>query len=365
MKLQIIDPSDSLWTESLQPLRHDFYHLPEYASLEARRIGAVPEAIRIEAAEKAFFLPYLLRRYTDEFNQTSTPFDIFDTVSPYGYAGILLSEAACHDVNFIVQAVDQMVDTFKARQICSAFIRLHPILNSTFAQIYSSDICQTHSETISIDLTLTDTEIWHQTRSEHRNKINKCKRAGFTARMVQPDSYIHTFIQIYQETMNRVSASRFFYFSDFYFLDLIKALGDKLHLCVVELEQQIVCAGLFTECNGIVQYHLGGTKQEFLKRSPSTLMFDQVRCWAKARGNQIFHLGGGVGGAKDSLHHFKAGFSQQRHSLATLRLITDPDIYNQLVELRAKSLNTTAEHLRQSHFFPAYRSLDTGVKIER
>lgn len=365
MKLQIIDPSYCLWSETLQRLRHDFYHLPEYASLEAKRIGAVPEAIWIEEDNKTFFLPYLLRRCHDEFSAACTSSDIFDTVSPYGYAGILLSEAAADSSTFISLALNQLTDSFRNRHICSAFIRLHPILNQKFSQIHSSEAYKVHSETVSIDLTLSDTEIWHQTRPEHRNKINKCKRAGFVARIVQPSLYIHDFIAIYQETMDRVSASRFFYFSELYFFDLLEALGERLHLCIVEFDHQIVCAGLFTECCGIVQYHLGGTKQEFLKRSPSTLMFDQVRHWAKERKNTVFHLGGGVGGAQDSLHHFKAGFSRQRHSLSMLRLITDSEIYHHLVELRAKSLSTDPAHLLQTDFFPAYRSLDMGVKIDR
>lgn len=363
--MQIIDPSHRLWSETLQKLCHDFYHLPEYASLEAQRIGAVPEAVWIEEENKTFFLPYLLRRCPDEFSAAFTASDIFDAVSPYGYAGILLSDAATDSSNFIKLAINQLINSFRNQNICSAFIRLHPVLNQNLSQIYSSEAYRIHSETVSIDLTLSDTEIWHQTRPEHRNKINKCKRAGFVARIVRPSLYIHDFIAIYKETMDRVSASRFFYFSELYFLDLLEALGEKLHLCIVECDRQIVCAGLFTECCGIVQYHLGGTKQEFLKRSPSTLMFDHVRHWAKERGNSVFHLGGGVGGAQDSLHHFKAGFSKQRQSLSMLRLITDPEIYHHLVELRAKSLNTSPAHLLETDFFPAYRSLDMGVRIDR
>jgi lipid II:glycine glycyltransferase (peptidoglycan interpeptide bridge formation enzyme) len=107
-----------------------------------------------------------------------------------------------------------------------------------------------------------------------------------------------------------------------------------------------------------VQYHLGGTKNEFLKQAPSKLMFDYVRFWAKERGNKFLHLGGGVGSAKDSLYNFKAGFSKQRHLFLTLRLITDQQKYDSLVELRAKTLKTAAKNLVDSNFFPAYRSLN-------
>ncbi len=132
-------------------------------------------------------------------------------------------------------------------------------------------------------------------------------------------------------------------------------LGEKIHLGIVELEERITCASLFFECCGIVQAHLGGTRTEFLNQSPFNLLLDYVRLWAKKRGNEFLHLGGGVRGSKDSLHTFKTGFSRQRHNLLTLRLITDEEKYHHLVELHAKSLNTKVEELLKTDFFPAYR----------
>src|SRR5262249_35273951 len=112
-----------------------------------------------------------------------------------------------------------------------------------------------------------------------------------------------------------------------YVLRLREALGDRLHLCSVQVGAEVACAGLFSELSGIVQYHLGGTKDAFLADSPAKLMFDHVRRWGHERGNRALHLGGGVGGAADALFEFKAGFSRQRHTFETLRLIVDPPAY--------------------------------------
>lgn len=360
MKLQVIDVSNPLWSETLQNLRHDFYHLPGYLALEAKRMRAIPEAILIQDGEKVFFLPYLLRRCDDVFDEDLKASEIFDILSPYGYPGILLNEAGVENLEFIHLAMAQLTQTFRDRSICSAFLRLHPILNHRFDEIYGSQACKIHSETIAVDLKLTEAEIWQQTRSEHRNKINKCKRSGFVARIAPLNQHLHDFIDVYTETMDRVGASQSYYFSHEYFLHFVEALKESLHLCIVELDSQVVCAGLITEHCGIVQYHLGGTRNEFLKCSPTTLMFDYIRCWAKERGNEIFHLGGGVGGVKDGLHHFKAGFSQQRYNFPLVRLITDEEKYNYLVNLRAKLLNTQVYQLLQTEFFPVYRLLNVG-----
>lgn len=359
MSLELISLENPLWLQTLQKLRHDIYHLPEYVALESSRIKATPEAIAVIENEKILFVLYLLRKCKDVLTQEPTTQEIFDAVSPYGYPGILLSEAACTP-EFIKSAIDQLTHVFRAKHVCSVFFRLHPILNHEFNEICKSNICQVSGETVSIDLRLSESEIWHQTRPEHRNKINKCKRNGLTTRIVPYHKHIDQFIEIYQETMDRVGAAKSYYFDYDYFLYLADALAEKLHLCIVEVDEEAICAGLFTECCRIVQYHLGGTRTEFLKQAPSKLMFDYVRFWAKERGNDFFHLGGGVGGAKDSLYHFKAGFSQQRHTFLTQRMIIDERQYFNLVESQAKSLNTEAEKLLKTNFFPAYRSSTVG-----
>lgn len=359
MSHQVIDLSNPLWLQTLKKIRHDIYHLPEYLDLESKRTKSTPEAILISDEEKVFFLPYLLRQCSDIGDQNLTTPEV-DIVSPYGYPGILLNEAAASTPEFLDFAMNKLSHVLCNKQVCSAFLRLHPILNDGFNDCNSD--CQVSGATVSIDLRRAETEIWHQTRAEHRNKINKCKRAGFTARMVPFKQYINEFNAIYEETMTRVGAIKLYFFGYEYFWHLKDALGEKLHLCIVERNEEITCAGLFTECCGIVQYHLGGTKNTFLRQAPSKLMFDHVRFWAKERGNEVFHLGGGVGGSKDSLYHFKAGFSKQRHTFLTLRLITDKRRYLHLVELRAKFLNTKVEKLLMTDFFPAYRSSEIPVK---
>lgn len=356
MNIKTIDLTDRLWLETLAKLRHDIYHLPEYVYLESLRNKASAEAILIFEDDKIFFLPYLWRRCDGLFDENLAIAEVFDVVSPYGYPGIVLSEAAANDIEFVKLAMKQVISAFRAKGFCSAFFRLNPIINGGFEEILSSDICKISGETVSVNLTLSEAEIWQQTRPEHRTKINKLKRSGMTARMVPFPEVINEFISIYYETMDRVEANRAYYFDDEYFSNLSN-LGEKVHLCVVELEGKVTCSGIFTECCGIVQYHLGGTRNEFFKQAPNKLMFDYVRFWAKERGNQVLHLGGGLGGGKDSLYHFKAGFSKERHTFLTLRLISDKEKYNYLTNWRAKYLNVQPEKLLESGFFPAYRSL--------
>jgi len=355
MDCQIVDSANPLWSQTLSKLRHDVYHLPEYVRLEAKRTKANPEAFLISDREQVFFVPYLLRRCDDL--DTSATQQVFDIISPYGYPGILLNEAGSTTPGFADFAMNELKCALKAKGVCSVFFRLHPILNGNFTEIFQPGTFTANGETVSVDLKLSESQLWAHTRKGHQSTINKCKRIGLSARIVEFEQYIDEFIAIYEETMNRVEAGKSYYFTHDYFLDLLK-LGEKIHLCIVESGKEIAAASLFFESCGIVQAHLGGTKTAFIEQSPFNLLLDYVRFWAKERGNEFLHLGGGIGGSKeDSLYKFKSGFSRQRHNFLTLRLITDQEKYLHLVELRAKSLNTQPEELLQSNFFPVYRSV--------
>ncbi|MEG4059029.1 MULTISPECIES: GNAT family N-acetyltransferase [unclassified Microcoleus] len=355
MNIQIVNLSSSLWISTLQKIRHDIYHWPEYVNLEAKRTEYRSEAILIVDDEKMFFLPYVVRP-CGRVGEENIP-EVFDVVSPYGYPGILLNEAAADSREFMNSTINELTRVLRAKNVCSAFFRLHPILNEGLHQILNSDICQITGETVSINLRISEAEMWQITRRNHRQSITKCKQAGFTAKMMPVKLYIDKFIEIYQITMQRVKAAEYYYsFNLEYLLNMADAFGEKMHLCLVEFQGEIASGGLYTECCGIVQSIFSATQNKFLKQSPNSLQIDYTRLWAKERGNEVLHLGGGVGGEKDSLFHFKSGFSKQRHKYLTMRLMVDEEKYNYLIRLKAKYLNIEPQELLNSKFFPAYRS---------
>jgi Acetyltransferase (GNAT) domain len=355
MNIEILQPQDLRWRETLSQLRHDVYHLPDYVEIEARRNNAQAEAIAITQEENIFFVPYLLRNCEDAVGLLGSTDKCFDVLSPYGYPGFLWHEAASGFSDFVPRAIQGLQDTLKSRGVCSAFFRLHPILSDRQSDAFDASSFIDNGETVSIDLTLTEGELWAHTRKGHQSTINKCKRLGLTSRVIPFFDYRDEFLAIYNETMDRVVAKDAYYFDRDYFSGLLN-LGDRLHLGIVEMEGRVICASLFFECCGVVQAHLGGTKTEFLKYSPFNLLLNDMRLWAKARGNTFLHLGGGIGGSKeDKLYTFKSGFSRQRHRFVTARFIIDPEKYRQMVDLRAQRLGVSATQLLETNFFPAYR----------
>ena len=352
MKIEVLNIDNPLWMRTLAQITHDVYHLPEYVALDAERTQTIPEALSIQESDKIFFIPYLLRSCVDTNGNSR---DLYDIISPYGYPGILMSDAATTDSEFSELAMQKFFQTLQTRRICSAFLRLHPILSEKSIELFPAEFIQENGKTVSIDLTLDEDKIWAKTRKGHQSTINKCMRLGFTARTVDFADYLDEFITIYEETMNRVGAGDIYYFSRSYFEGLLK-LKDKLHLGIVELEDEIIAVCLFFESCGIVQAHLGGTKTDYLKQSPFNLILHHMRLWAKARGNKYLHIGGGVGGRKDNLYTFKSGFSKQRHKFFTLRAVVDTQRYHDLLHQRANAVDKSIAELQSTQFFPAYRA---------
>ena len=232
------------------------------------------------------------------------------------------------------------------------------ILNNSLLSLVPPDTLWDNGTTVSIDLANSLEQIWSDTKSSHRNKINRCtKKFNLKAKITKFYEEIDIFCQLYEETMARVVAKNIYYsFNKDYFIAMNAAIEKNLYLCIVESESQVASVGLYTECCGIVQAAFGGIRDTFVKQSPSILEIDYVRRWSKNQGYRHLHLGGGVGASEDSVYKFKAGFSKERHQFLTLRLIGDRDRYNYLLKIRSKQLNIEPSQLQKSDFFPNYRA---------
>ena len=328
-------------------LRHDFYHRPEYVALESELQRAQPKAYLAADGDRELFIPYLLHRCDHLFREASICRNVYDVVSPYGYPGFLLSDAARESSEFVREAVRRLSDTLHEQGVCSAFLRMNPLLSEGFSTLFPSACFSPASDTVAIDLALDETQIWDGIRHGHRWVINKCRKLGFVPRMVLFAGYIESFLTVYEETMDRVKARDSYYFGRRYF-EKLAGMPKHVHCCFVESVGEVAAACLVFECGGIVQAHLGGTKSKSMKLSPFYLALFHLAIWAKPRGNQFFHLAGGVGGSDDRLFDFKRGFSERIFPFYTARLITDQEKYIALTSLRAGSGNTG--------YFPAYRA---------
>src|SRR6478609_11349575 len=59
MHVDLIEPTDRRWRDALAMIRHDFYHLPEYVSLESSRLGGTAVAAYVEQPGVRSVLPLI------------------------------------------------------------------------------------------------------------------------------------------------------------------------------------------------------------------------------------------------------------------------------------------------------------------
>jgi hypothetical protein len=343
------------WMSALERCAsYDFYHLPAYHALAEEQGEGSARLFMYREGDYRIVLPLLLRDLDVLWPNTSPAVGCRDATSVYGYTGPVCSHA---DVPDAVAHHFQMAlrGWLRDLRVMNVFSRLHPLLPQRALLAGLGDFAV--SRTVSIDLTLPLDVQRSGIRRRYREAINRLRRNGVTCVEDEDGSYLREFCRIYHETMRRVGAAEWYFFPLSYFERLREGLGPRLHLFVCLHAGKAVCACLFVACHGILQYHLGGTRDDALNLAPMKLLIDDVRRWATAQGLRVLHLGGGTTASLDDpLLFFKRGFSERVHEFAAWKWVVIPELHHRLCEAKA--------HWNEQHdleptipdFFPAYRS---------
>lgn len=338
LRARLLAPHDEAWGATLREARYDFYHLPGYVAASAPNDGGDPRALIVEDTDRRLLLPLVVR---DAGDGTA-----MDACSPYGYPGPIQSGEP--DAEFERAALLAGIDRLRDSGFVSLFIRTHPLLNPEPPQV--GTVVQ-HGVTISVDLRLTEEEHWKQTRRNHRQQIRQALKKGYRTDIGDSARYMGQFTALYRATMEARGADAYYFFDDDYFAALTAIDGCDVRIAVATIDDEVAAAGMFVVTGDIVQMHLTGYDGRFVADQPMKLVFDAVRTWSRERALRVLHLGGGRGGAEDSLLHFKAGFSPLRQPYHTLRVVIDEPAYTRLV----RSREPAADPSDHSGVFPRYR----------
>lgn len=334
----LLGPDEAAWADTLSRIEHDVYHLPDYVRLDAHLSGGTPAAFHYGDAGRFLLIPLVRRAIPGHCRR--------DATSPYGYPGPV-SNAGADDHDFWRDAGRALIDTLAADGLISAFVRLHPLLPAPVDALAGGGTVVHHGQTVVIDLRQHPDEMWQQTHRTHRNQINKARRAGVTVDFDGWDR-LDEWVEAYHATMRRVAATDFYFFDAGHFHRLRAALGDRVHLAVaLDADGVLLGGNLFFEYRGLMHTHLQGTRDLRVMHADK-LLYDEIRRWGHARGNRAYHLGGGLGGADDSLFRYKAAFSTGRVDFHTWRVVTDPAMVAELT-----GADPTPEMM--TGHFPPYR----------
>ncbi len=361
LSVQVIEGAGAQWDDWLAGVSRDIYQGAGYHDF-ARGCGeGLPHLVVVRDRERGFAWPYLLRSVGDLSGLAGS--EATDVGSVYGYPGPVAWGCEAGD-DFLEQAWSEVVGVWREQGAVTAFTRFHPLLDNAAlvasiawpgANLGHDDPVVIIGPTVSVDCTLSDEVASAGYARALRQHIRAGREAGLVTTYDERWTALPTFTELYRQTMARNGASDYYFFDQDYFERLRASLPGQLHLLVTSLGDTIGAAGIFTEFDGIVQSHLVGTNADLRAHSPFKVLLDDVRRWARMRGNHTLHLGGGRGGRADSLLRFKGEFSPRRHPFATGRWILEPGAYRELTESRRAAGVQDRKQIDPS-YFPAYRA---------
>ena len=331
------------WKEVLDRIGvYDFHHLPSYHRLAEMRGEGEARLLMFREGEHVAAFPVLVRQ-VGQVGRVRP--DAWDVTSTHGYLGPLASPNMPEDTR--QRFLEELDAYFRSHAMVTAFTRLHPLIDQ-------SPILQGYGEimdigwTVSIDLTPPPEEQVARYRKSNRYEIQRLEKIGFTCAEAGIER-LDDFLRIYLETMRNLNADPYYFYDRAYFEYLLCDMSEIMHLFICDDGDTPACVGLFSDCNGIIQYHLAGTGSEYRRLAPMKLMLDTVRKWGISKGATTFHLGGGVGAQRDSLFEFKKGFGSREHGFHGWKHVVDQELYDALC----------AEACRYAQpddsYFPMYR----------
>lgn len=347
MQLDIVTTATpDAWTSALERAGwHDFYHEAWYHALAEERGEGRAELLVASHGACTIALPLLFRPVDRALGAGHDRLQ--DATSVYGYGGPAGLDV---DAGIARRFVATIEEYLRACDTVSVFSRLHPLFDQG-ALLQGAGRIVHAGATVSIDLRREPAQQWSDYRADNRNRISRMRREGFTCER-RPAADLDVFVSIYEATMQRLSARAYYSFPREHYEALVDPARGDLELWVVaDKDGTPAAAGLFSLRCGLVQYHLSGAVDAYRKLAPTVLLLDTVRCSAIERGATRFHLGGGLGGAEDSLFHFKSGFGTGRHAFHVWSWVLDPAVYGDLEAHRLRRAPPPP-----ASFFPVYRA---------
>lgn len=349
MKWRTLDTSESeAWHQLLrqQPAR-DVYFQPEYHRAHELSGDGTAKVFVAEDQGRALFYPFMLRPINSVAGLPIAE-SWFDIESVYGYSGPLSNTS---DSGFLSAAWECFESCCRENFVVAEFVRFHPMMdNFLFAD--SSYMVSMDRETVVVNLNRTQEDLWQSYSPSHRNKIRKAQKNGLQCEEWPLPRGIDHFKKLYRETMNRVGAFGYYYFSDTYFDALMELLGQRLRLFVVLSSGTVVAASLFLLSDESIHYHLTGSSRELMHLAPVPLLLHTVALWGNQRGYRALHLGGGATpDPRDSLFTFKASISKLRRTYYTGKRIRNPEVYEKLCSLWMRRAHVSTK----PNYFLLYR----------
>jgi hypothetical protein len=306
----------------------DVYSSRGYLEASAVLAGGEPVYLHLGAPEGDVLFPALLR---------SEPVDV---TTPYGYGGPI----AVGPQPPLAAFAAAYADWCARRGAVSTFVAYHPLLGNAAHAVDTGFRATALDGTVAWSLEHDD--LARRMHRHHRRAVRRAEAAGLRAHATERPADLAAFVAVYEQTMRRAGAAAFYLFPHAYWRALLA--GVPLVRVDVRAGDTLAASVLGMGEPPWLHYHLGGSTEQGRRAGGSHLALLSLARWGAEHGYTALHLGGGIGGRRDSLFEFKLRFAPDGHVGAVLgKAVHDTAAYERL---------TGRPGVDWDGFFPAYRA---------
>lgn len=309
---------------------------------------------KIENGEATIFKSHTKNgTITNQFIKREIPITIdkktyYDIITPYGYGGPIINECLGNKKKLLNEYELEFTNYCMKNNIVSEFIRFHPIYQNAldFKEIYNATCIR---KTLGTNLEKYDNPIQEEFSKSCRKNIRQALNKGISYRITEAPDNIDVFKKIYYSTMDRNNATKYYYFDDEYFDNILQYFKNNTILVEAIYEGKTIACGLYFIYNKIIHIHLSGTLTEYLYLSPAYILRYAITLWGKEHNYKYIHHGGGRSNTDgDSLYLFKKQFAKN----TAFDFYIGKKIWNEEIYYKLCCLSNGS---KDDNFFPQYR----------
>jgi len=356
-EIKIFDTNDKkMWYYLLEKIRNkDIHFTPEY----------------IESFEKIFGKGYLFF-YGDKENYIIYPFFMreinklpffeliysnekyYDITSPWYFGGPLkFSSDGKKDLSLFNDFLSELHTYYMENNVVAEFCRFHPTLKNHIPLIdVEKDNVERVYEVAYIDLKQSQDIIWKNIKKSCRYAISAAKKKNVKIVWSQRKEYLKIFYDMYILTMQRIGASKFYFFEYSFLENLYNRLKDNMVIFIATFEERPIASSLFLYKYGIMHYWLSGSDSNYWNLYPNNLLIYKAILWAKEHGNNLFLL---MGGSSPSLRRFKNSFTRTTTDFYIYKKVHNDEVYKLLCDKKLEYVKKNRITTFNSDYFPMYR----------
>jgi len=253
------------------------------------------------------FYPFLIKSINSLGYEL--PDEYYDVSGAYGYNG---PAGVAEDKRFLAKYNQDLISYLQSKEVVTELTRYCPVTGNRALHNYPDQIDVL--DNVFVDLSPGLDKVWSGSFSYGvRKAVKKGEQYGLrTAVKAGPQvtkSDIRSFLSIYNGTMKRNEADKFYFFRPEFFEELFPRMGEGALLTITWLNDTPISAEIVLTSGDNAYGFLGGTLSEYFEYKANTYQRWELIKYLAGSGIRSYSMGGGATRG-DSIYDFKMSFAK-------------------------------------------------------